>query len=88
MQVHTSIYFEYFGYDISSFIKCEVCSMKANEIHHIKPKGMGGSKTKDYIENLMAICRTCHDKVSTYGMEYLIAIHTKFMERYGNRDSL
>jgi predicted HNH restriction endonuclease len=22
---------------------------------------MGGSKTKDYIENLIALCRNCHD---------------------------
>lgn len=23
---------------------------------------MGGSKTKDFIENLQALCRECHDK--------------------------
>ena len=26
---------------------------------------MGGSKTKDYIENLSALCRECHIKAET-----------------------
>lgn len=60
MKIHTKIYFNYFGYDISDFIPCECCGAKAVDIHHIECKGMGGSKTKDYIENLMAVCRQCH----------------------------
>jgi 5-methylcytosine-specific restriction endonuclease McrA len=37
-----------------------VCERQAVDIHHIIPRGMGGSKTKDYIENLVALCRECH----------------------------
>lgn len=60
-------------------ILCEVCSKKAVDIHHIDAKGMGGSKTKDTIENLMAVCRSCHTK---YGdkkqfKEFLIKKHLK-----------
>lgn len=38
---------------------------------------MGGSRTKDVIENLMGLCRTCHDK---YGdrkqyYDFLINLH-------------
>lgn len=62
MRKHTKIYLEAFGYDQSDFIKCEVCSAKAVDIHHIHARGMGGSKSKDRIENLMAVCRGCHLK--------------------------
>ena len=62
MQKHTKIYFEYFDYGIEDFIPCELCGAKAVDIHHLEAKGMGGSKTKDYIENLIALCRMDHVK--------------------------
>tara|TARA_Y100001937_G_C7060380_1_gene303439 strand:- start:209 stop:448 length:240 start_codon:yes stop_codon:yes gene_type:complete len=52
---------EYFNYVHDDFIPCEVCKCKAVDIHHLERRGMGGSKTKDYIENLVALCRICHD---------------------------
>lgn len=60
MKKHTKTYFDYFGYDLSSWIPCEMCGQKAVDIHHIEARAMGGSKTKDNIENLMALCRKCH----------------------------
>jgi predicted restriction endonuclease len=60
MKRHTKIYMNHFGYDISSFIECEICGREAVDIHHIEARGMGGSKTKDVIENLMALCREHH----------------------------
>jgi hypothetical protein len=60
MKKHTKIYLEYFGYDESSWIACEMCGQTAVDINHIDAKGMGGSKLKDNIENLMAMCRKCH----------------------------
>ena len=60
MKKHTKIYLDYFGYDINDFICCEVCGGRAVDIHHIEARSMGGSKTKDTIENLMAVCRPCH----------------------------
>lgn len=62
MKKHTEIYFEYFGYDTSDFINCEVCGKQAVDIHHIKARGMGGSAKADNIGNLMALCRECHDR--------------------------
>jgi 5-methylcytosine-specific restriction endonuclease McrA len=59
---HTKIYLAYFGYDTSDVILCEVCGKKSVDVHHIKFKGMGGSKKLDYIENLVALCRECHEK--------------------------
>ena len=60
MKKHIAIYLEHFNYDTDDFIPCEVCGRKAVDIHHIDCRGMGGSKTKDIIENLQALCRTCH----------------------------
>jgi 5-methylcytosine-specific restriction endonuclease McrA len=62
MKKHTMVYFKHFGYDISSFIDCEVCGRVGNDLHHIEARGMGGTKTKDVIENLMCLCRECHIK--------------------------
>jgi hypothetical protein len=51
MKKHVKIYLDYFGYDVNSFIDCEVCGSKAVDIHHIEPRGMGGilKGTKDVI---------------------------------------
>jgi ribosome-binding protein aMBF1 (putative translation factor) len=77
MKRHTKIYFDYFGYDVTSFIPCEICGTKAVDINHIKPRGMGGSKKMDNSENLMAVCRECHIE---YGdkkqhIDFLTQIH-------------
>jgi hypothetical protein len=60
MKKHVKTYLDYFGYDQSSWIPCEMCGQTAVDINHIDAKGMGGSKLKDNIENLMAMCRKCH----------------------------
>jgi len=58
MQKHTKIYFNYFGYGEQDFIPCEMCGSRAVDIHHISGRGKG----KDVIENLMALCRDCHNQ--------------------------
>lgn len=79
MKAHTKIYMKHFGYDVSDFIPCEICGKKAIDIHHIDARGMGSSKKKDIIENLMALCREDHvyygDKVQYKG--YLIEVHNR-----------
>lgn len=62
MKKHTMTYLNHFGYDISDFIPCEVCGTTSVDIHHIEARGIGGSKEKDNIENLQALCRACHTK--------------------------
>jgi len=82
MKKHTKLYMSYFGYDESDFIPCEVCGLKAVDIHHIEARSMGGSKTKDIIDNLQALCRECHldfgDKKQH--KEYLKNIHLLKMQ--------
>ena len=83
MKNHTKIYFKHFGYDVTDFVPCEICKGKAVDIHHIDCRGMGGSKTKDNIENLMALCRGCHyifgDKKQW--IDYLKQTHNDFISR-------
>ena len=62
MKKHTKIYLKYFDYALDDLIPCTVCGRQAVDIHHIERRGIGGSKNKDYIENLAALCRECHDK--------------------------
>jgi len=87
MKKHTKIYIEYFGYTIADFIPCELCGATANDIHHVEARGMGGNPTgsKDVIENLQALCRSCHiyfgDKKQY--KDYLKETHAKFMQTHG-----
>lgn len=60
MQKHTKLYLDYFDKH-GKFLKCEVCSGVACDIHHIQRRGMGGSKKADRVENLIALCRKCHE---------------------------
>jgi 5-methylcytosine-specific restriction endonuclease McrA len=60
MKNHTKVYLKAMGLSPVEFISCEVCGRRANSVHHIRPRGMGGSKLLDVIENLMALCQECH----------------------------
>lgn len=51
---------DFFNFTIADFVPCEMCGSTAVDIHHIDARGMGGSKEKDNIDNLMALCRECH----------------------------
>jgi hypothetical protein len=64
MQKHVIIYCKYFGYADESEIMCEICGppQRAVDVHHIDARGMGGSELMDIIENLMGLCRKCHNK--------------------------
>jgi len=77
MKKHTKVYLQAMGYDVTDFIPCEVCQSKAVDIHHIEARGMGGSKTADTIENLMALCRACHNEYGdkTQHKDWLKEIH-------------
>ena len=59
MQNHTKVYMNFFYYVIEDFIPCEMCGSRAVDIHHLEKR----NKTKnDFIENLIGLCRDCHNK--------------------------
>lgn len=51
-------YRKFFGYHAGDFVPCAVCASEAVDIHHIKFRSQGGG---DDIENLIGLCRRCHD---------------------------
>ena len=66
MKKHTKVYLDFFNYVEQDYIPCEMeCGDKAVDVHHLQSRGMGGSKNKDYIENLMGLCRDCHIKAES-----------------------
>lgn len=85
MRKHTKIYIDYFGYVADDFMACEICGTRMVDIHHIDCRGMGSSKDKDKIENLMGLCRKCHiiygDKKDQ--IDFLRRQHLNFMNDYG-----
>lgn len=87
MKPHTKIYMDYFGYDISSFICCEICGDRAVDIHHIENRGRGGDPKgeKDVAENLMAMCRKHHEEYGdiSFFTEMLKKVHLLFMRNNG-----
>ena len=82
MTKHKTIYTSSLNLD---HYECEVCGSPATDIHHIYCKGMGGSKSKDVIENLMGLCRPCHteygDKKQYY--DFLSSRHKDFLSIHG-----
>ena len=52
----------FFWLEESDYISCEMCGCQGQDIHHIKARGLGGSKCMDYIENLICLCRDCHNR--------------------------
>jgi 5-methylcytosine-specific restriction endonuclease McrA len=84
MKPHTKIYFNYFNFKIPEDCFCEICGSPAVDLHHIEARGMGGSESKNSIENLMALCRQHHVMYGdvTDKKEWLKEIHKKFMLKY------
>jgi len=55
---HVQVYLDHFDLKEGDFVVCEACHKPASDIHHINGRG----KEKDVINNLMALCRSCHEK--------------------------
>jgi hypothetical protein len=59
MKNHTKVYLKEMGFSTTDFIPCEVCGGKAGHTSH-RTERNGWKQSRDNIENLMALCRTCH----------------------------
>lgn len=84
MLKHIKVYLTYYDIGEQDVISCEYCSHPGRvdlggfDIHHINGRGPG----KDVIENLMCLCRKCHDKANTYELskKELQEIHNKHLK--------
>jgi 5-methylcytosine-specific restriction endonuclease McrA len=76
MKKHIKVYTSYFGIGEQDTPTCEVCGVIATDIHHILYKSQGG---KDIIENLIGLCRECHNKAHANEIkpDELTKIHNK-----------
>lgn len=73
MEKHIKTYLEFFNRDQNELI-CEICWDRAVDVHHIVPRSKFGKKTKnlqDLIENLIGLCRNCHEKAHFIQTPYL-----------------
>ena len=69
---------KYFGYDTSDWIPCECqCGNQATDIHHLEPRSRAKAKV-NLIDNLMALCRSCHDRC---GSDYIFNEWAKVIHR-------
>ena len=60
---YRKIFYDYWGLSVVDTPQCWGCFQSpAVEIHHLKSKGMGGSKKNSYNvpSNLFPVCRHCH----------------------------
>ena len=67
MKKYVKIYMYFHDYVLDDVILCEHCSKVAVDIHHIDARGLGGDPRghRNQIENLIALCRSCHIKAET-----------------------
>lgn len=84
MKNHTKVYCDFFGYIDPFEAVCEICGNRAVDVHHISPRGRGGSKLKDDIENLMGLCRGHHDmcEAGNVSKSQQTRIHLSFMKLF------
>jgi hypothetical protein len=76
---HVKVYFDYFDFVTQSEAMCEACHRPGVDIHHINGRGKG----KDVIDNLMCLCRSCHEKAHSskdhISKEVFQMIHNYFL---------
>jgi len=80
MKNYTKLYMDYFGYDVSDFIPCEVTGHRSVDIMHIYPKGKY-PELKNDIFNLAAGTRDVHIEYENKKDE-LLKIHIDFMFKH------
>ena len=80
MKNHVKVYYEFNRITPGDWVGCRVCGSTANDIHHIEPKGMGGRPNADTPDNLIALCRECHEKAhgNIYTKDFLKSLLSSF----------
>ena len=80
MAKHKKVFLKFFDIWEGEYFQCQIpgCDNPAVDVHHILPKGRQG---KDNIENLIGLCRDCHNiahgqkkGVKRFELEYLFKL--------------
>lgn len=73
------------GLKPGEYVGSEISGLPCVDIHHIISRGMGGTKTPDRIEILMALTREEHAKFGDKEqyMIFLLSKHSDFLNAYG-----
>ncbi len=53
------------------------CGRSATELHHLVPKSLGGP---DKVDNVVGLCRECHDKVQQLKLPQCAALRANLSE--------
>lgn len=84
MKKHVKVYLDHFKIGEQDIWQCEGCARQDHivnfDIHHIHGRG----KDKDTIDNLMCLCRKCHERAHSSkhhvnSLEFQL-IHNYFMQ--------
>jgi len=78
---------QFFDYGEQDFVMCEMCQQdRAVDIHHLtKQSKFGNKKERDFIENLMALCRDCHNKAESNDDSFNMYCRIKHLENVCNQ---
>jgi len=79
MKEHTKILFKGRNWKIPEDAFCTHCKTFAVDTHHYRNKGSGSSKYLDYYENLIPLCRLCHD-IAGVDKEFNHLVYIKNLE--------
>ena len=71
MKKYIKNYMEAYGFYSREEIYCQVCGAIASDIHHIIFKSQIFGKNRDAPENLIALCRVCHEKAHNLRTPFL-----------------
>ena len=86
MTNHAKVYLKHFDLGIDSIWQCECCGkqdyIQNQDLHHIHGRGKG----MDVIENLMCLCRECHNKAHSIANSKQIFsnLHNEFLRNGKN----
>ena len=70
---------------IRSCGRCELCGMRAGQMHHVFGLGMGGTTNEKRLNSVIHICIECHRGIHDGGLpdyqQYILDIWKRYYER-------
>ena len=79
LKEHTKILFKGRNWEIPEDAFCTKCNDFATDCHHYRSRKSGGNKNMDYYENLIPLCRLCHD-IAGVDKEFNHLVYIKNLE--------